>query len=328
MTRHKEGPFRVTIDCLDVSFCLIGLMIAQASYGDSALASDRALAVDQSVEDVVLARAQDVQVILIEDTLVPARVAGQIQEIDILPGQEVKAGQLLARLDGAEVEQALRKAELEVELSDLLREDDAAVLLARQRVEMTTQRQSRLDQLRTRSPGSISRDRIEEARFAAKEAIAELKAALSEKEQSELTSQIRRQTLQLHKLRLSLHSVVSPIDGFVAEVNVSPGQWMGEGQGVIRVVGLDRLRVEAFVPSHLVTLACEGKPARFVAELTGKERSDSLTAKGVVSFVSPIIQSVTGETRIWVDLDNTDGKLRPGTRGVVEVLDFAKSKRE
>ncbi|MGC3967454.1 MAG: HlyD family secretion protein [Pirellulales bacterium] len=92
-----------------------------------------------------------------------------------------------------------------------------------------------------------------------------------------------------------------------------PGEWVEPGKPVVRLVRLDRLRVEGFVrydqqsPGSL-----HGKTVRAeIASAGGVRHSFS----GRVTFVSPIVQP-GGEYRIWAEVENRRENehwlLRPG----------------
>jgi macrolide-specific efflux system membrane fusion protein len=56
-----------------------------------------------------------------------------------------------------------------------------------------------------------------------------------------------------------------------------------------------------------------------VAELSGKEvslevegLSEQRAPAGTIVFVSPEVDPITGQVRVWAEIDNREGKLRPG----------------
>ena len=54
--------------------------------------------------------------------------------------------------------------------------------------------------------------------------------------------------------------------------------------------------------------AVPGKSVKLVIELAGKPKSFA----GKIVFVSPEVDPITGQVRIWAEIDNRDGRLRPG----------------
>ncbi|MCG8451277.1 MAG: efflux RND transporter periplasmic adaptor subunit [Pirellulales bacterium] len=51
-------------------------------------------------------------------------------------------------------------------------------------------------------------------------------------------------------------------------------------------------------------------------DLAGK----TIEVTGTLRFVSPEMDPVTKQVRIWAELPNKDGKLRPGQQGALEIL--------
>src|SRR5262249_21730328 len=90
------------------------------------------------------------------------------------------------------------------------------------------------------------------------------------------------------------------------------GEWVEPGQTVLRILQMDPLRVEGFVPARQLTVDPTGRPARLSIDLPGRPGSEFL---GRVSFVSPGVNPVNGQVRIWVEVANADLRLRPGLQG-------------
>jgi macrolide-specific efflux system membrane fusion protein len=47
-------------------------------------------------------------------------------------------------------------------------------------------------------------------------------------------------------------------------------------------------------------------------KLTVEGSNDETVFTGTVAFVSPEVDPITGQVRIWAEIDNRDGRLRPG----------------
>ena len=48
--------------------------------------------------------------------------------------------------------------------------------------------------------------------------------------------------------------------------------------------------------------------AELVIEMGGKPQA----FQGKVAFVSPEVDPITGQVRVWAEIENRDGRLRPG----------------
>jgi multidrug efflux pump subunit AcrA (membrane-fusion protein) len=125
-----------------------------------------------------------------------------------------------------------------------------------------------------------------------------------------LKKKLKQQQLELANVNVDQHSLKSPIDGTVVEVSHRVGDWVQPGEAVARVVRLDRLRVEGYLPATWIGwLRKESKP-KLTIELANGETVQRI---GETKFISPEVDPLTRETRFWIEIDNTDGKVLPGS---------------
>ena len=84
-------------------------------------------------------------------------------------------------------------------------------------------------------------------------------------------------------------------------------------------------QAEAAEAAHRWRLEVDGLCVRMalapLVRLTLSEQSDNPASYGgKVAFVSPEVDPITGQVRVWAEIDNAAGKLRPGqnVRMVIE----------
>jgi len=92
------------------------------------------------------------------------------------------------------------------------------------------------------------------------------------------------------------------------------GEWVEPGTPVMRLIRLNSLRAEAFLSSQKLSRGLVGSPVTLIIESAGKA---PVRHVGRLGFVSPEIDPVNGQIRIWAEIDNTDLKLRPGQTGTM-----------
>jgi macrolide-specific efflux system membrane fusion protein len=74
------------------------------------------------------------------------------------------------------------------------------------------------------------------------------------------------------------------------------------------------LRAEGFLDAAEVSGDLVGKGVRFLpAEKSGE------AVAGVLRFVSPEIDPVTNQVRVWAEIDNRAQTLRSGQQGTLEI---------
>ena len=156
---------------------------------------------------------------------------------------------------------------------------------------------------------------IEESSIAEQDQIVErlklsVEQAQVQKEVDALTRDVKARTLDQAKLQLARRSLRSPLDGEVAEVFRHRGEWLEPGQRLMRIVRLDRLKVEGFVNSREITGSLRGAAVRVRVVLGDDEKS--VIVKGKIVFISSEIDPVNAQVRVWAEVENPDLLLRPG----------------
>ncbi len=141
-------------------------------------------------------------------------------------------------------------------------------------------------------------------------AVARLKQEVSVAEeklaQASITKRLKERTLELAKLRLQKRAVVSPLKGEIAEILKHRGEWVEAGTPIFRVIRLDRLRIEGYVP------AAQGV-RRLIGSKVSISRGEGVQPLiGVVTYVSAEVDSVSNEVEIHAEFDNRSGRLWPG----------------
>lgn len=125
-----------------------------------------------------------------------------------------------------------------------------------------------------------------------------------------LTRDVKARALDQARLQLARRGLRSPLDGEVAEVFRHRGEWLEPGQRVMRIVRLDRLKVEGFVDSREITSTLRGAAVR--VRVTPNDEDKPVTVKGKVVFISSEISAVNAQVRVWAEVENPDLLLRPG----------------
>ncbi len=142
-----------------------------------------------------------------------------------------------------------------------------------------------------------------------------LHAAKAANEVRALEAKIQGLKLDLAHVVSDDHHLQSPIDGTVVSISAGVGDWVRSGQVIARIIGRERLRAEGYVTSeHAHRL----RNANSVVVRVTNSDGTTVQRDGVQRFVSPELDAVTGEVRIWIEFDNRDGKIYPGSKASVE----------
>ncbi|MCO8120400.1 efflux RND transporter periplasmic adaptor subunit [Stieleria sp. TO1_6] len=260
--------------------------------------------------------ADSVLIRLIDQVDVPARAIGSLIEIDADEGAVVKKGDLLARIDDTEAELERQRAKYEHAIASHEANDDVAIRSATKAgiyAQAHYQRLSRADQAQ---PRSVSESELEKARLDAEQAALELELAKRKLEQADIRKNLTANDLALAERNVDVRKIFAPLSGVVVNVLHHPGEWVKPGEQIFRIVRTDRLRAEGFVRASDVVEDLRGKPVTVTPDLGDKL---SQRYSGKIVFVSPEIDPVNGQVRVWAEVENPQGHLRPGLRAKMTI---------
>ena len=213
-----------------------------------------------------------------DSAAVAAEVAGRVTEILIDEGNRVEAGAPVLTIDPER--RSLERDSAEARLNEARAQArDAAADYQRVRdlKERKVASQQQLDQAETDHK------------------LAQSRLAASEAELGVLERALRDAT------------VTAPFAGFVATREVSRGEYVQPGQTLFELVALDPIEVEFRIP--------EMDLARVALDQTVAVRLSPFPDEifeAVVNFVAPTIDPDTRTLRVKAELENPEGRLRPG----------------
>jgi multidrug efflux pump subunit AcrA (membrane-fusion protein) len=261
---------------------------------------------------------------LIEEVDVPAREAGLLVTLHVKEGQIVKAGDPLAQLDDEQQRLAVSRAESELRIQSRKATSDVPVRAARKAAAVAQADLDRALAARKNFPESISDSEVDSLRLKAEKAVLDIEQAELELELAQLTRDIRANEVETARLGLARRQITAPLDGVIVEKARQAGEWVQPGEKVLRIVRLDRLRVEAFVRAtserrKLVGAAVTFEPSVSERDAAGqvRERAGAERFTGQVVFVHPEVDPVNGQIRVWAEIVNRDALLFPGDRGLL-----------
>jgi multidrug efflux pump subunit AcrA (membrane-fusion protein) len=143
------------------------------------------------------------------------------------------------------------------------------------------------------------------------ETIARTQLLTSEREQEQHVArtslEVAHNELALARLQLDRRRLIAPFSATIVAIERQPSEWVEPGTSVIRLIQLDQLRVEGFVGADEATQIIAGQ--KVVITFAG----DQLPAiDGLVTFISPEIDAVNQQVRVWAEFENSNHRVRPG----------------
>ncbi|HEY8540282.1 MAG TPA: efflux RND transporter periplasmic adaptor subunit [Steroidobacteraceae bacterium] len=241
----------------------------ELSQVDVAIAEPRALSrrlpLSGSLAPVVLAT-------------VKSKVGGEVRELTVREGQDVREGEVIARLDTRNLQAqydrelaAVEKARADLELATLNREKNRALL------EQKFISQNTFEQTETAYFGSVANLKLAEAQA------------------------------RLAKINLDDAVIRAPFSGTIARRLVQPGEKVSPDAPVVQIVDLREMLLEAAVPATEIPAVRIGQTARFTVGGFGEREF-----VGNVQRINPITTDGSRAITIYVAVPNPDLALKGG----------------
>ena len=269
-------------------------------------------------------------VMLIDDPEVSAQEPGVLVDVLVREGMMVKAGDVLARIDDSQAQSAKEIASFEQQAAAEKAENDVEVRYAVAATDVAKAEYAKAQEAERRVQGSIGAAELNRLKLTAKRSELQIEQAQVQRKIDGLTAMTKGAEVEATQKNIERRLVKSPIDGVVVDVNRQVGEWVQPGDVVVRVIRVDKLRVEGYAnaaeynPSQL-----RGKPVR--VEVQMEQGREPAYFEGHVTFVDPQVQ-LGGRYRVWAEVanrqDNGEWLLRSGLSGAMAIDTTAKPVRE
>jgi RND family efflux transporter MFP subunit len=260
-----------------------------------------------------------------EQARISSEVAGIVREVRMQLGTEVKAGDVLARLEPSELQFALDRAEsalrqVEAQLGidrahDKQPPPDEQIASVRQALANRDDARSafeRAQQLNGR--GLLTRADRDTADTRLKVAEANYQAALDTVHSLKASLQDRRASYDLAHKKLADAVIKAPVAGSISERLVQPGEFIRENTPVATIVQVSPLKLKTAIQEKHASLIKPGQVIEFDVEAFVNRKF-----KGTIAYVSPAVDQATRTFAVEALVDNGDRQLKPGffAKGVV-----------
>ncbi len=283
------------------------LLIWTLIAGFVASTSDAAELSSLRVESVVLRPMREAEVSAQQSGLLIKIIAGE--------GKQVKKGQLLASLDARVAELDVERAKLERAQAEAKSANTTKVEFAEKALEVARAELRRSSESIKKFAKSISQSQIDVEQLTVEKLALERRQAQHELTLARFDLQLKSNELAAAYLRFSQHQLHAPFAGVVVLVRGRVGEAVEVGAPVVRLVAVDKLRAEGFVEATQAASSLVGQSVTFQS----KQTDQRVVASGVLRFVSPEMDPVTGQVRVWAEIANDQGTLRPGQQGTMEI---------
>ena len=272
-----------------------------------------------------------------QQTDVAPQTAGKVVAVGVEIGSPVKRGQMLVRLDDAElklrvdqaaaqVEQtkaAVRQAEEKIGLRPGQAFDPnrvADVAAAKVTLELAEKNLVRAQKLI--ESGDVSRSFYDDARARRDQLKEQYEVQLAQARQNFAAVQVARTNvanseaaLALARTNLSYANIPSPIDGYVSERTADLGEYVSPQQKVATVVRTNPLRIRIDIPEQAIP---EVQVGQSVSITTSAWPDQNFS--GRVARIAPNVSATSRTLTVEAEIENSSGALKPGQFATVRIL--------
>lgn len=228
-----------------------------------------------------------------------SEISAPVVRVAVEDGDYVEAGAPLAYLRDTQFRDQLRQSEAALQMAQAdARRAEAILSEARTRLERTEvlverQYQSQQDLQALQAEVASAEAGLEQARAR----IAQAEANVAEQNEA-----LRRTVVR------------APVSGHVGQRNIEVGMRVDPSTRLATIGNLNQVRVRIPIADEMLDRISPGQAA--LIALSGSE--DDLI-RGVVSRISPFLQAGSFTAQADIDIDNRDGRLRPGMFVEVDV---------
>ena len=248
-----------------------------------------------------------------------SRIMAEVQGVDAVPGQRVRAGETVVRLDARELQANHLRAEAAeaaarngLVMAEADRQaEDAALTLAR----LTHQR---LSDLRTRN--SATQNELDEATAGLRASEARVRTADARIAEARSSLDAASAATRVASVTLSYATLQAPFDGVVTEKRVDPGNMASPGQPLLTIEDTQRFLLEIHLDESRAAFLRLGQDVPVIlgspaASAPAEGAAATARIQGRVAEISRALDAGSHDFLVKIELPSSAAGLRSGMYG-------------
>ncbi len=232
--------------------------------------------------------------------IIAPKVAGRITEVRKRIGDWVRKGEIVARIDDAEYQQAVLEAEANLKISQ------ATLNETRSQFELARQERDRAQSLQEKGIASSAELDAALSQYSAQESRIKLAQAQVEQREAALNSA---------KIRLGYTLLFAAKKGFIGERFVDEGTLLAPNAPVVSVIGIDTVLIRTTIIERVYGRIKVGQPTQVVVDAFPNK-----IFTGHVYRIAPMLQETSRMAQMEVEVLNDSLILKPGMFTRVSVV--------
>jgi multidrug efflux pump subunit AcrA (membrane-fusion protein) len=242
-----------------------------------------------------------------------AQEAGVLGELNVKEGQLVPAGTLLAKIDDAQPQAARRVAIAEKNSAEEKYKNDVEIRHATKAIDLAKADYQQSLDADTKVHGSVSDIELKQKRFAWEKSILAKEQAEKERILAGFAAEGKQAEVDNAEEAIKRRQIRAQFEGVVQAIYPHIGEWVKSGDPVLRLIRMDRLRVEGFLNKNQFSpTEVNEQPVVVQATFANGRKADFA---GKIVFVDLEVMG-DGGYRVRAEVDNRkeNGQwmLRPG----------------
>jgi multidrug resistance efflux pump len=267
-----------------------------------------------SVENAILKTIQSADV--------AAQVSGVVYELRAKEGDLVVKGALLGKIHDAAVLLQIEKAKLAIETAKLKEKSTIDIQAATKSAAVAMNELQRALKANQRVPDTYPPTEVDRLQLVSDRSVLEVERAQEMQALAKMEVLSASNELAVAEELAQRHRITAPCDGVVVTVDKHAGEWIDLGGRLLQLVSTGRLRIEGFIDVEKADETLNGAEAEVsVARTSIRQpvsepiiRTPKTTKTATVVFVGSEANPVNGKVRVFLEVDNADGRLHPGQR--------------
>lgn len=225
---------------------------------------------------------------------------GSAKRRPLVRGLQVKKGDVLGKQKDIELIQEKIVAEQQLLVAEKEAAKTLEVEVAEAAARLAQASYKRADSLNKKMPGSITPEEVEEKYYEWVRAVKSIEKAKYDLEVNAAKVKVSQAQVNAADVQIEDRKFVAPIDGVVDDVMQNEGEWLREGDKVLRIIRLDKVQVNGNVDAErYAPEMIDGKAVSVVVRRPGMEPQ---TLEGKIVYVRQVVES--GRYYFYADVQN------------------------
>ncbi len=238
----------------------------------------------------------------------------------LLRGMRVTKGQVLGKQKDSDLAQQKIVADQELLVARKEAEKTLEIEVAEAAALVAQASWKRANELNKTVPGSVSPEEVEEKRYEYHRAYKSIDKAKFDLEVNIEKVKVAEARVNAAEVAIEDRKLISPIDGIIDDVMKNEGEWLREGDEILKIVRLDKVQINGSIPAD--RYAPETIADKKVVVEVRRPGAEPQKLEGKVVYVRQTVES--GHYYFYADVANRLNKagywlLNPGALVTVEI---------